>query len=236
MRSGVKMAIALFVLTTVVTIGGVWQFKRWSHQAASDFKPSLAEPITMPAVPTCFPGRSTEISRIPSKGKYFPQDVPPFFVEWFSKHLRAMNEPSLLSSTDSLDEVYRFLWLRSFHPPVAVRVWRTGEEYFLNAIELNGAGGYEPGKELARKARPLTSEEWVTFMRPLEESCFWNLPRRDPDNRGNDGAEWIVEGLRQGRYQVTDVWSPSSGAYRDACIYLLKISGLGIDEKSKDLY
>jgi hypothetical protein len=48
--------------------------------------------------------------------------------------------------------------------------------------------------------------------------------------RGNNGAESIVEGMRQGRYQVTDL------LYRDACINLLKISGLGIDEKSKDLY
>jgi len=54
--------------------------------------------------------------------------------------------------------------------------------------------------------------------------------------RGNDDAEWIVEGMRQGRYQVTDLWTPSNGPYRDACINLLKISGLGIDEKSKDLY
>ena len=190
----------------------------------------------MPANPSCFPGRSSDISRLRVNDQYFPQDVPPSLVKWFSRLLRAMNEPSLLSSNDSLDEVYRFLWLRSFHHPIAVRVWRTGDKYFLNAVELRGAGGYEPGKELARKARELSSEEWVTFTRSLDESCFWNLPLQNPEYQGEDGAEWIIEGTRLGRYHLTDVWSPTSGPYRGACIYLLSISGLGIDEKSEDLY
>ena len=189
----------------------------------------------MPAIPSCFPGRSVEISRIHLKDRYFPQDVPPFFVEWFSKNLRAMDEPSLLSG-NAFDETYRFLWLRSFHRPIVVRVWRAGDKYSLAAKELDGAGGYPPGNVIVNKSRPLTLEEWITFMRLLEQACFWNLAPEDINTRPNDGAEWVVEGVKQGRYPVIDVFSPNSGSYRDACIYLLKIADLGIDEKSKDLY
>lgn len=53
---------------------------------------------------------------------------------------------------------------------------------------------------------------------------------------GNDGAEWILEGVNGGRYHVVDRWTPGAGAYREACLYLLKISDLGIDEASQDLY
>ena len=37
-------------------------------------------------------------------------------------------------------ESYRFLWLRSFHRPVAVRVWSAGCERFVTLKELSGAG------------------------------------------------------------------------------------------------
>jgi hypothetical protein len=230
-----KVAIPLFILTVAGVIAGLWRFERRPFSRTYDLKPSLTEPITMPAVPSCFPGRSTEISRIQVTGHYFPQDVPRFFVEWFSKHLRAMDEPSLRRG-NAFEETYRFLWLRSFHRPIAVRVWRAGDRYFLVAKELDGAGGYAPGNIIVNKSRQLTSEEWITFMRLLEQSCFWNLAPEDTNTRGNDGAEWVVEGVKQGRYHVADVWTPNAGAYHDACIYLLKIAELGIDERSKDLY
>ena len=37
---------------------------------------------------------------------------------------------------------------------------------------------------------------------------------------------WIMEGYREGRYHVVDRKSPDPGAYRDACMYLLRHSSL----------
>jgi hypothetical protein len=47
-----------------------------------------------------------------------------FTVDWYSKHLKVMKEPSLwrLSERDRSATVYRFLWLPTFHRPVSVRV------------------------------------------------------------------------------------------------------------------
>ncbi len=39
-------------------------------------------------------------------------------------------------------------------------------------------------------------------------------PRLKTDEIGVDGAQWIVEGIKDGRYKVVDRWSPEKGAVR----------------------
>ena len=61
-------------------------------------------------------------------GQYFPdkvfheiQDLHDFKEKWYSYHLKAMNEPSLVELCQSRDiHSYRFLWLRSFNKPLCV--------------------------------------------------------------------------------------------------------------------
>src|SRR5688572_20568151 len=72
----------------------------------------------------------TFAAAMPDEG-YFPdrifdeeQRVDDLVDTWYSKHLRAMGEPSLvsLSSRGPRDiEAYRFLWLPTWGHPVAVR-------------------------------------------------------------------------------------------------------------------
>jgi len=151
----------------------------------------------------------------------FDQDA--FRREWYSKHLRAMAEPSL-SCGESPGESYRFLWLRTFGRPIAVRV-ENGRSNTLTAVELDGAGGYEPGKISRKVQRQLSMEEWKTLSDGLKATNFWNMPGR-PTDRGLDGAEWIMEGRSEHDYHVVDRWMPAAGAYRDLCLMLVKFSGL----------
>jgi hypothetical protein len=132
-------------------------------------------------------------------------------------------------------ESYRFLWLRSFHHPVAVRVWRSGAEHFLVVKQLSGAGGYAPGRLSVDRTRQLSNDEWDEFVRLLDGICYWQMPAED-SRLGNDGARWILEGMKDGRYHIVDRWSPDGGDYRAACLHLLKLSGLGIDPKGVDVY
>ena len=55
-------------------------------------------------------------------GKGHQQDE--FRNQWYSKHLKALREPSLweASQLDFTTEAYRFLYLRSFHHPISVRL------------------------------------------------------------------------------------------------------------------
>ena len=133
-------------------------------------------------------------------------------------------------------ERYRFLWLRSFHHPVAVRIWKSGDEHFISVKETNGAGGYEPYQLILDRTRMLAPAEWAEFIRLLDQTCYWELESEDENIEGNDGARWILEAVKGGRYHIVDRWSPDGGTYREACMYALKLSELKIDTPGEPIY
>ncbi len=191
-----------------------------------------------------FPGLSKKISEI-KKGKsgYFPKDTfavgwenaDVFMNDWYGKHLKAMSEKSLLNISDENAEVYRFLWLRTFHHPIFVRVERKHGETKLFTKEFDGAGGYEPGKVFRQFQRPLSEKEWCKFLSLVEKADYWKIQSKIED-LGVDGSQWILEGVKYNHYQVVDRFSPQTGEYRTACIYLLKLSGTETDKLKDDLY
>jgi len=147
-----------------------------------------------------------------------------------------MNEPAMYSEEGDGFESYRFLWLRSFHHPVVVRIWKSGDDHFILLKETNGAGGYEPRQLIIDRTRALTAAEWAEFIRLLDQTCYWALPSEDENIEGNDGAQWILESVKGGRYHVVDRWSPNGGPYREACLYALKLSELKIDTSTEPIY
>ena len=188
---------------------------------------------------SCYPGISIPTPATASDS-YFPslklsdnEYSDQFAGNWYSGQLRAMNESPMYSPDHRRLESYRFLWLRSFHHPVAVRIWKCGTDRCISVKEADGAGGYEPGRLIVNHTRILATAEWDEFMRRLEEACYWNLPTRE-DDRGFDGANWILEGVKGGRYHIVDRWSPQSGSYRELCLYALALSGLEV--ASRDQY
>lgn len=196
--------------------------------------------------PRSFPGLSREIFGLnKSKSGYFParaftddwENADQFINNWYSKHLRAMDEGSLLDIADENREVYRFLWLRTFDHPIFVRIEREGRYQFnLMSRELDGAGGYEPGKVFRTDNKTLTKEEWCEFIRLLDDANYWRMPTNKRVDRGRDGSQWILEGVKDNRYHIVDRWTPDKGEYREACIYLLKLSGRDIEKLKDDLY
>src|SRR5271157_5507522 len=82
-------------------------------------------------------------------------------ARWYSAQLRALDELSLLEEAKNPSlQSYRFVWLRTFHHPVTVRLDimadGTGR---LTTKTANGAGGYEPGKLIESRSRSLTQEQ-----------------------------------------------------------------------------
>jgi len=156
---------------------------------------------------------------------YFPQGVlednaqgDSFRSDWYSKHLKALEEPSLLQkSKDSTAESYRFVWLRTFHHPIIVRVdiqANGGAE--LTTKASSGAGGYEPGKLVENTSRPLTQKQIEGFLATIQRLQFWELPTHEtPETVGCDGSQWIIEGIKNGKYHVVDRWTPTKGAIHD---------------------
>lgn len=85
-------------------------------------------------------------------------------------------------------------------------------------------------------SRKLSDSEWCEFINLLDKADFWNRQKMDIGTLSQDGAMWSLEGVREDRYYVVGVLSPIDGPFYDACLYLMKISGLDIDEHSPDFY
>lgn len=134
------------------------------------------------------------------------------------------------------DEIYRFFWLRTFHNPVMIRLHRIGDKKYIVAKQTDGRSGYEIGKLVFNKTRQLSDEEWCRFIILLDKANFWTKSKIDVGHLANDGAFWNVEGVRDGRYYITGEQSPRTGKFRDACIYLMRISGLDINENAWEFY
>ena len=102
-------------------------------------------------------------------GAFGPDDADLHRRQWYYKHLAAMEEPSLFCGALEYRETYRFLWLRSSHNPVAVRVFQRDGDYGLEAVILDGAGGYDPGHASRRVAKTLSRDQWQSVIAGLKE-------------------------------------------------------------------
>ena len=107
--------------------------------------------------------------------------------------------------------------------------------------KLSGEGGFDYGGLVINRIRKLSNAEWDRVKNHLSEISFWDLPTEPPAtpnpdgsvNVGFDGAQWILEGFRDGKYHVTDRWS-AKAKYREACLYFLELSNLRV--KESDIY
>ncbi|HTS25880.1 MAG TPA: hypothetical protein VMH81_08390 [Bryobacteraceae bacterium] len=151
-------------------------------------------------------------------------------AEWYTKHLKALHEPSLweLSRTDAKAEVYRFLWLRSFHHPIAVRlVVRPSGSGWLNARMTSGQGGYQTGRISRYSKSWLTKAKTQSFLAAIDSVNFWNTPTLEETGSAVhlDGAQWILEGVKGGQYHIVDRWSPESpDPIRDVGLLALRMA------------
>ncbi len=171
-------------------------------------------------------------TQLPAQTSYFPKGAfssnaegDEFRADWYSKHLKNMDEPSLLESTsDRSVQLYRFIWLRTFHHPVVIRlqVAKDGTGILITKVS-DGAGGYETGKLVQNTVRHFPQDKVQAFIAEVDRLEFWKLPsfQENPGFVDLDGSQWIIEGAKDGEYHVVDRWSPKNGPIRDLGITLV---------------
>jgi hypothetical protein len=158
-----------------------------------------------------------------------------FKEKWYAKHLRAMHEPSLSeASKDNSLIAYRFLWLRTFDSPIAIRLTtRVDGTGTLTGKMTNGKGGYAAGNLTLNDTHELTKAQVAEFLGLLRKAAFWSAPSEDGPE-GNDGAQWILEGVENGRYHIVDRWSPEKSDFEQLCLFMMEQSKIRM--KVKEIY
>jgi hypothetical protein len=157
----------------------------------------------------------------------FPRGADQFVSDWYGKHLVAMNEPSLWAAALRGETAYRFLWLRTWGRPIAVRVTFDGANARLFATRLSGDGGYDPGKVDVHRERDL---ETTAIHRVEAAFSAASFDRIDVEGKmGADGAQWVLERAKDGVYRLVERWSPHDNAeyaeFVRACDLFLDLAG-----------
>jgi hypothetical protein len=220
-----RLAIAALCFGLGVFVAETYRF----YSLPQIILPEEFPPAYYPLESSCFPGLSISVTEAPAESIFGGVNLSPnagsdrYIVEWYSEALKDLGEVTLASSSSD-DESYRFLWLRSFHDAIAIRVRWLGSDHLVIVKELERTGPRKlDPKSYTTISFLLSDEEWNQFTLHLEDACFWQMPA-PTDKIMCDGAQWIMEGYREGRYHIVDRQSPDEGAYRDACLYLLKVS------------
>ena len=147
-------------------------------------------------------------------------------AEIYSRRLKLMSETPIFAANNPPTEVYRFLWGRSFHSPIMIRVQKSGNNY---SLVLKKAKKQDSDIIIEKEEeRTITSKEWNTFINHLNKLSFWNYSSFN-DKVCLDGATWMLEGSRNKKYHMVHRHCPKSQKLRNACLYLVKLSGLKLD-------
>jgi hypothetical protein len=150
--------------------------------------------------------------------RYFPAgalgDDSAFIENWYSRQLSALKEQPLCCGVIDSHTTVRFTWLRSFHHPVAIRLFRSGDgRWLLTTKVAGGAGGYKPGHLTTNVTRELKASETQRILSLVAPATdYWKLSGTEIDEPSSDGsivlhadgAQWIIEVLDGSAYHVVD--------------------------------
>lgn len=140
----------------------------------------------------------------PIKKKAADAGIDAFEAQWYGAALKSMSEPKLPRLTKNPNAVvYRLLILPNYSNPMAVRVNKHGTTYQVSARRLDGRGGYDAGRLVESKKAGLSANDSKTLEVLIRNLNFFQLTT-DDDVMINDGDEWVLEGVSQGKYHLIE--------------------------------
>tara|TARA_R110002124_G_scaffold253475_1_gene418922 strand:+ start:53 stop:757 length:705 start_codon:yes stop_codon:yes gene_type:complete len=233
MKETLKRTLKLTFLTLFVTQIGISQsieqFVTDTIKVDKENVPTDPNQAYFPKI--MFPSYGIEFTYEGTKSVLIEGEYDDFSIEWYSEHLYKMKEPLLFNrKTDK--EIFRFTWLRTFDKPIAIRIEKSKDDYWLYWKKLSGKGGYEPGELITDRKKRISENEWLSFQNLIKKADFWNMDYGQ-GVFGNDGSQWILESVNSTDYRVVDRWSPSEGTFYNACDFLISLTNLNIKEKNK---
>ncbi len=126
-------------------------------------------------------------------------------IGWYGNALAAMGEPRL--ETNAGTPTLRFLWLRTFHRAMAVRLEQRSTGCLVVLTILNGRAGTELGS-IYKRDSSITGSDRCTQVRNTLDAAGFARTDLAADERGRDGAEWVFEARDASGYRAVVRWSP----------------------------
>lgn len=147
----------------------------------------------------------------------------PFMNEWFSSHLKSLEEPILYTKKDS-GYIIRYTNLGTWDRPFVYRIQKFNSGISISYRETDGEGGFEPGKLIIDSTAFKDFHDFNTLISKLHHYDFWK--QKTFNTMGNDGAEWILEVYKNGKYKFITRWSPrreDEPEFMDICAMIEQI-------------
>ena len=143
----------------------------------------------------------------------------------FSSLLYAAQEPILYNYYLNYN-IYRFLWIRSFHSKILLSLTKDDSRITLTTIKLEFSHSGDGAIILSDEMKQLTINDWEEFERLLENCSFWSIqPCLDDDSYARDGSSWLIEGHLREKYWFVNRFLPDNNFSR-AGKFLINKSGL----------
>ncbi len=152
------------------------------------------------------PDNGYKLHSDPSGRQYFAEERGAYLTQF----LAAMKEPSLFDRGDKRPEFeVRFLWLRTFHDPISIRIWSTPKGYMVRTVRIKQNEDYSLAGTLVDTTRLLDDAETKAFTAALTKAPLaapMNETEESAGAGGTDGASWIFESYMAKKYQNIDFW------------------------------
>jgi hypothetical protein len=157
-------------------------------------------------------GSSPAVDYIPDTGWDDDEWASKFYEDWYGSQLHAMREPTLSSPSNlgGYTERFRLLVLPTFEPARSYRIdWLENGKAKVRWVQLDGAGGYDPGKIKCQGTRTLGSDETRALRMAFEAVDLFSLPTADELQKKSstfcfDGTALVFERLnKSGRQFLT---------------------------------
>jgi hypothetical protein len=150
-----------------------------------------------------------------------------FQIAWYSSDMYQLGEAPLWPPTAN-EKTFRFTYLGAFTGPKAVTL----------TILPDGSGKVRmailresPEQKRDEQLFTVPEDRVSDFLKHLNRARFWEMPP-ESQHRGFDGAEWILEGVQDGKYHIAVRWcpglyehSPEDAAFAESARYLLQLAG-----------
>ena len=158
----------------------------------------------------------------------FTSRAASFQVAWYSSDMYQLGETPLWPPPSETEKIFRFTYLGAFTGPKAVTLTVLPDGIgTVKMTTLHEARERVKGDQLSTVPEDRVSD----FLKHLNRAHFWEMPT-ESKHRGFDGAEWIMEGVQDGRYHIAVRWcpnlyehSPEDAAFAEAARFLFQLAG-----------